>query len=29
VLTQYDQSEKTHLWCQSGPTSPGIGSVHR
>jgi hypothetical protein len=28
VLMQSDQSEKTWLWCLSGPTSPGTGSVH-
>jgi hypothetical protein len=29
VLTQSDQSEKTWLWCHSGLTSPGSGSVYR
>jgi hypothetical protein len=29
VLMQSDQSEKTCLWCHSGPTSPGTGSVQR
>jgi hypothetical protein len=29
VLMQSDRSEKTWLWCHSGPTSPGSGSVHR
>jgi hypothetical protein len=24
-----DQSEKAWLWCNSGPTPPGIGSVHK
>jgi hypothetical protein len=29
MLTQYDQSEKTWLWCHSEPTSPGTVSFHR
>ena len=29
VLIQSNQSEKAWLWCHSGLTSPGNGSVHR